>query len=46
MYSIGLNGWEDYNYNCDFSEVLELISSGTKLNIENPEEFAETDEDE
>lgn len=46
MYSIGLNGWEDYNYDCQFSEVLGLIRAGAILNIENPEEFADFDEDE
>ena len=46
MYSIGLNGWEDYNYDCEFSEVLGLIRNGAELNIENPEEFADYEEDE
>ena len=46
MYSIGLNGWEDYNYDCEFSEVLGLIQNGAELNIENPEEFADYEEDE
>jgi len=46
MYSIGLNGWEDYNYDCEFSEVLGLIRNGAELNIENPEELADYEEDE
>ena len=39
-------GWEDYNYDCEFSEVLGLIRNGAELNIENPEEFADYEEDE
>lgn len=27
------------NYNCDFSEVYDLINCGVKLNIYKPEEF-------
>lgn len=46
MYSIGLNAWVDYNYDCEFSEVLGLIRNGAELSIENPEEFAEYEEDE
>jgi hypothetical protein len=46
MYSIGLNGWEDYSYDCDFSEILGLIRNGAELNIENPEELADYEEDE
>lgn len=46
MYGVGLYGWEDYSCNCDFCEILELVSCGAKLNIHDPNEFIFTEEDE
>lgn len=39
MYSIGLNGWDDYTHSCDFSVALELVCSGAELIINSPEEY-------
>lgn len=39
MYSIWLNGCEDYDYNCDFYTIFELVCSGANLTIDNPEEY-------
>lgn len=45
-YSIGLNGWDEYNYNCCFSTVLELVRDGAELSIESPDEYTNYLEDE
>ena len=45
-YSIGLNGWDEGNYNCNFMTVLELVRMGAKLTIEGPDEYIDYEEDE
>lgn len=45
-YSIGLNGWDEGNYNCNFMTVLELVRVGAKLTIEGPDEYIDYEEDE
>ena len=46
IYSIGLNGWDEYKDNCDFLTVLDLIGAGAKLKIDNPDEYIDDEEDE
>lgn len=46
IYSIWINGWDEEDYNCDFSEILDLIRAGAELRIEYPEEYSNYEEEE
>lgn len=46
IYSIWLNGRDDYDNNCCFSDALELVQAGAQLTIDNPDEYIDDQEDE